>query len=249
VLVELDPLLERLAQVALPGPNADEITAAAQREQAHWLHVLLRGALFTLSAVATPPVDRHPSPPRERGPGLFSIRLPFPAPAPQPSEPVTPRPEEPMVDMRRLLPILRSILEAADGVLAAAEPPPPPAPELLPWDKDKDLIDLSHQLLEAGSTQDGKEALLRIEDLRGQLAARGIRTITFDGGNSELFQFLRNPDPDDMSHTTVRPALVVGGQILRRGQVRGPEPATTAPSAPAAGAAAEAPAQEDPRDE
>lgn len=124
------------------------------------------------------------------------------------------------VDVGRLLDQLRASFEAADRVLAAAEPPPPvvvPAP----WSADSELLDLCQDLLEAQTRGDGELALSHVERIRRSLPLRHrIDIVTFDGTNDELFRFRIGTDTETV---TIRPALVSGDRILRRGEATRPD--------------------------
>jgi hypothetical protein len=134
------------------------------------------------------------------------------------------RPPAPTVHTPLLLQQVQAAFEAADRLLAAAEPPPPERVQV-PWAEDRELVDLLHELLSAHAEQDGELALRHIARLKQDLALRhDIETVDFDGENDRYFSFGRNADPADRRITTVRPALVVSGRVARRGEVRGPPP-------------------------
>jgi hypothetical protein len=245
--------------------HPDDATAEAVEAQLRELHTLIYaavlGSMYTVlveeQAPAPPPPPQAPQRPtddrgwpaeREWNPWVrfpedqvrstvegvrrFADRVTRPA-----SPPATvpgPAPVSQVVDVNRLLHSLAGVFEAADRLLDAAKPPPPQR-ELLPWAKDSQLIDLFHDLLEAQAERDGELALNHIVGLKGQLVQQGIRIVVYSGENDELFGFARNLDPTDTSFTTVRPALLAGGDVLRRGLVRGPATAVTpAPDGPPA---------------
>lgn len=135
-------------------------------------------------------------------------------------QPEPPASRQSTVDVGRLLDQLRASFEAADRVLAAAEPPPPvvvPAP----WSADSELLDLCQDLLEAQTRGDGELALSHVERIRRSLPLRHrIDIVTFDGTNDELFKFSTSTDIETV---TIRPALVSGDRILRRGEVTRPD--------------------------
>jgi hypothetical protein len=162
---------------------------------------------------------------------FFSLRVETPRYRPEPRNPLgaigslfTREPEPPparpsTVDVDRLLDQLRASFETADRVLAEAEPPPPVV-VTAPWSEDSELLDLCQDLLEAQARGDGELALHHVERIRRSLPLRhGIDVVSSDGTNDELFKFRASMNPEDTENITVRPALVSGDRILRRGEV------------------------------
>lgn len=166
---------------------------------------------------------------------FFSLRVETPRYRPEPRNPLgtigslfTRGPEPPparlsTVDVDRLLDQLRASFETADRVLAEAEPPPPVV-LTAPWSEDSELLDLCQDLLEAQARDDGELALHHVERIRRSLPLRHrIDVVTSDGTNDELFKFRVSMNPRDTENITVRPALVSGDRILRRGEVTTPD--------------------------
>ena len=61
---------------------------------------------------------------------------------------------------------------------------------------DTKWIEFYQDLLEADHGEDSIFAMKKIRLLPGLLAAQGIQSITFDGGNGALFEFRTSADPD-----------------------------------------------------
>jgi len=166
---------------------------------------------------------------------FFALRAETPRYRPEPRNPLgaigslfTRGPEPPpptrssTVDVDRLLDHMRASFEAADRVLAEAEPPPPVV-VTAPWSEDSELLDLCQDLLEAHTRGDGELALHHVERIRRSLPLRhGIDVVASDGTNDELFKFRASVNTEDTENVTVRPALVSGDRILRRGEVTTP---------------------------
>ncbi|MGH3901243.1 MAG: hypothetical protein ACRDTA_23935 [Pseudonocardiaceae bacterium] len=112
--------------------------------------------------------------------------------------------------------------ERADELLAKAQPRPP---ETVARDlaADRGLIDIVHELLEAATARDSEHTLLLIGQLKKDLRdEHGIETVDYDGTNGVHFRLVESGDLDEPRHTTVRPALLHAGALLRRGEARIP---------------------------
>lgn len=212
--------LERLDPASAPGGDR-EATPNSRRQLAAAVDLLRAVSLGTLAAVRAPaaPAQR---PPRPSSPLTPLLRLlPLGLDDDRRHEP--PRPVRPTVHTPTLLDQLQAAAEAADRLLAEAEPP---APERVPlrWSEDRDVLNLLRDLLSAHAERDGELALRHIDRLRKDLALRhDIEVVDFDGTNDALFTFVAHPDPGERDFVTSRPALVAAdGRVLRPGEVRGP---------------------------
>jgi hypothetical protein len=197
----------------------DEGAAAVQlRGVEDLVRAAVLGSLTTLR-IPPRPVPPRPRTPEDRG-GIFPFRIPLLSSPPPPPPPPPPTGPVLVVHVPTLLDQLQAVFEAADRVLAAAEPPPAER-VVQPWADDKELVDLFHDLLTADLEDDGELALHHVTRLRKELVLRhGIRRVLFDGSNEEYFAFTAGPGAG--GNTTIRPALVTDdGRILRRGEVRG----------------------------
>jgi hypothetical protein len=202
VLKVMRELFDRLAQ------------AEASEQVRMMLETLRNGVVGTFFSLRTQ-TPRHRPEPRNPLGAIGSLITRGPEPPP-PTEKST-------VDVDRLLDQLRASFEAADRVLAEAEPPPPVV-VTAPWSADSELLDLCQDLLEAQVRGDGELALHHVERIRRSLPLRhGIDVVTADGTNDELFKFRASVNPHDTENITIRPALVSGDRILRRGEVTTPD--------------------------
>jgi hypothetical protein len=210
------------------GARAAETDEERQRREA--VRLLRATIVGTLSAVLSPPPSasgRPPPPlPPQRPVRIPLIGLSFGEARP-PGPPAEKRDSRPRVHTPTLHSQLLAAFEAADELLAAARPRPPER-VTRPWSKDAELIDTLHDLLAAGVFGDGEMGLRYIAGLRGKLAQHhDIEVVAYDGSNDELFTVSPNRDPAnsaDPRGTTLRPALLVHGQLLRRGEARAPAP-------------------------
>ncbi|MET7716679.1 hypothetical protein [Streptomyces sp. NPDC005407] len=259
VTAALREVLERLdaasygASYRAPGQARDGTLPDAARQQLVATVDLLRAAVVgTLSTVRAPAVP----PPRHRPPAR---RSPFPriaflglggddedsreAEARELEEQRRRQPPRPTVHTLSLLDHVQAAMEAADRLLAEAEPPPPER-VALPWAEDAELLNLIRDLMAAHAEWDGELALRHIDRLRKNLALlHDIKVVDFDGTNEGLFAFGTHPDPEEERVVTVQPALVTaGGRVLRRGEVHEPAPAPQGPP----GGGTPAPAHEHP---
>ncbi len=222
--------LERLPE-ACAGEDAGPVALAGDMVRA--------AVLGTLGAVrgSDPPASNHREEPRRGGRrgGLIDKIRPGDnhrdrEPDRRPEEP--PRlPSEPAVHTPTLLDQLTAAFEAADRVLAAAEPPPPER-VVLGWAEDTQLLDVFHELLTADAERDGELALRHIAHLKSTLRLQhGIEAVEYDEGTENAFTYMQHTDPADRRILTVRPALVASGRLLRRGEVRGPKRPELTPNA------------------
>lgn len=189
-----------------------------------------------------PVPPRPPEPPPRRAAGFarwrrvpgetadaFRAGLSGGEPGDAPDHQLSPEPHL-EVDAVRLLDALEEALEAADRALEADPEPIPVSPAAKEWSADDALVDLLHDLLSARIRGNTTELLHRLALLEQELRLRhDITTITFDGANDELFEFLTHPDPSEKDPTTRRPALVSGTRLIRRGEVRVPAQALGRP--------------------
>lgn len=139
-----------------------------------------------------------------------------------PAEEVAPTPQAPIeVNVTLLLASLAGSLEAADQVLAAAEPLPAERVPI-PWTEDLELMELFQDLLRALTTNDEKLGLRHIARLRRWLPERhGVEVIEAWNDNEDHFRVLSTRDPGILGPVTLRPALVRAdtGAVVLRGEV------------------------------
>ncbi|MFE0045295.1 hypothetical protein [Streptomyces albireticuli] len=217
--------LERLDPASAAAPGEDrEGTPNSRRQLAAAVDLLRAVSLGTLAAVRAPAATTGARPPQRSSSPLTPLLrlLPLGLGDEDHREERT-RPPRPTVHTPTLLDQLQAAAEAADRLLAEAEPP---APERVPlrWSEDRDVLDLLRDLLSAHAERDGELALRHIDRLRKDLALRhDIAVVDFDGTNDSLFSFVVHPDPEERNFVTSRPALVAAdGRVLRPGEVRGP---------------------------
>lgn len=83
------------------------------------------------------------------------------------------------------------------------------------------ILTLCQNLMEAARTNNGGLALQHAAKIPGLLAANGIAIVPYDGRNGDFFEF--EPAAGEES-LTIRPALVAGGKLLKRGLAAVPAP-------------------------
>ncbi|MBB5121037.1 hypothetical protein AF335_20220 [Streptomyces eurocidicus] len=221
-IAALRAALERLDPASAAAPGEDrETTPNSRRQLAAAVDLLRAVSLGTLAAVRAPAAPPQ-RPPRPSSPLAPLLRL-LPLGLDEDHRHEPPRPPRPTVHTPTLLDQLQAAAEAADRLLAEAEPP---APERVPlrWSEDRDVLNLLRDLLSAHAERDGELALRHIDRLRKDLVLRhDIAVVDFDGTNDALFSFVMHPDPGEGEFVTSRPALVAAdGRVLRPGEVRGP---------------------------
>ncbi|WP_406175896.1 hypothetical protein [Streptomyces sp. NBC_00996] len=221
----LRTVLTRLERVA---DEDGELDARVRPQLVAALDLLRAAVLGTLSTVRAPAVapPRHRPPPRRPG-----LRLPFLGGGDddeerrewEREEERLRRPQRPVVHTASLLEQFQAAVEAADRLLAEAEPPPPVRVPIA-WHQDAELVNLIRDLMAAHAESDGDLALRHIDRLRKELALRhDIEVVDFDGTNEYLFTLGTHPGPADGRYRTVQPALVTtDGRVLRRGEATGP---------------------------
>lgn len=224
--------------------NLAEAVEGDGRTQALAMLDALRGAMVG-TVFAIRPAERPAFEPRNEvrsnTGGLFSLPwLSRPEPVRQPQENTQWRlPASPTFDSARLLDQLLGAFEAADRVLGMSQPPPPQIVEKS-WSEDTVLLELFQDLLGTLPTEpydakdlalgDGDLALSHVERLRRSLEhGHGIKVITFDGTNGELFKGVAAGFSSGTEAETIKPALVADGRVLRFGEVsaRAAPPAVT----------------------
>ncbi|ARZ71966.1 hypothetical protein M1P56_13905 [Streptomyces sp. HU2014] len=215
--------LERLDPTSAAAPDGDRgDTPNSRRQLAAAVDLLRAVSLGTLAAVRAP-ATTGAQPQRPSSPLSPLLRLLPLGLGDEDRREERPRPPRPTVHTPTLLDQLQAAAEAADRLLAEAEPP---APERVPlrWSEDRDVLNLLRDLLSAHAERDGELALRHIDRLRKDLALRhDIAVVDFDGTNDPLFSFVVHPDPEERNFVTSRPALVAAdGRVLRPGEVRGP---------------------------
>lgn len=83
------------------------------------------------------------------------------------------------------------------------------------------ILTLCQNLMEAARTNNGGLALQHAAKIPGLLAENGIAIVPYDGKNGDFFEF--EPAAGE-APLTIRPALVAGGKLLKRGLAAAPEP-------------------------
>lgn len=188
-----------------PDPAADAAVQALET---------VRAALSVLDAV----IVHRPRPrweQREQAGRFALFRSAPPPPAPPP-------PPQLLVDPTQLLHTVRTALEGADRLRAAAVPPPPVQVQR-PWAEDPELVGLLHDLMVAARRRTLDFLLARIEQLADDLERdHGIAVVDHAPATAQHFELVESPNPDDREPRTVRPALVRDGTTLRAGEVRVP---------------------------
>ncbi|MER6425705.1 hypothetical protein [Streptomyces sp. NPDC001137] len=237
--------LIRLAHAAEEDPELDE---TARRQLVAAVDLVRSAVVGTLAAVRAPAVPPPRRPPPRRSP--FRFPLPFgddeeDRRREDERQEELRRPRRPVVHAATLLEQVQGALEAADRLLAYAEPPPPVQVPIA-WHEDAELVNLIRDLMTAHSESDGELALRRIDRLRKDLALHhGITVIDFDGTNEQLFTLGGHPDPPDSRYHTVQPALMTtDGRILRRGEATAPLAVPEAPQTGGGPGRLPAPAEE-----
>ena len=124
---------------------------------------------------------------------------------------------------------LRSAAEALDDLLA--DPAPEPVRETLPWADDQKLLDQLWPLLGALATDNGNAALAHLRQLEQTLRLHHDieMRVADNAATAEYFDL----HPGDGDHyVTVTPALLVRGQLLKRGEARRPKGVDVAADGP-----------------
>lgn len=125
------------------------------------------------------------------------------------------------VDPRALQSRLSHALGALDKLIERAASVRPSIASAGPVIEDPAFTELLQDLMEARETGDGEYALRVLRSLRAVLEQHGIRVVSFDGANRNLFEFTPAVDSSTQD-VTLRPALVHEGRVLRRGLVAAP---------------------------
>ncbi|MFC4120932.1 hypothetical protein [Nonomuraea zeae] len=152
------------------------------------------------------------NPPPGRGDLLRRLRALIAGPPP---------PVKVVVDVDELLGAVEDAFAGLDrAVMVMTDLPAGP----VPWHEDRDLVALLHDLLSAGVRERPDLALRRIQVVEETLRMhRGIDTVRYDPDapdhDGKLFNFPRGSEPGDPGLTTYEPALLVDGQVIRRGKV------------------------------
>lgn len=125
------------------------------------------------------------------------------------------------VDTEALQARLSHALGALDKLVERAAAVRPSIASAGPVIEDPGFTELLQDLMEARETSDGEYALRVLRSLRAVLERHGIRVVSFDGANRNLFEFTPTVDSSPRE-VTLRPALVHEGRVLRRGLVAAP---------------------------
>jgi hypothetical protein len=181
--------------------------------------------------------DRQPRQPRpDTGGGGFSILglEIIPPKRAQQARPGRPSPGPPdttvVVISQTLHDQLFSACEAVDRILEAAEPPP--EKEEVPWARTEDFLKELLPLLTAYVNHNGEGALDQIGFLEERLrTGYGIEVKTADEETASLFEVHPNSDPLDGTYETRVPAVLVEGQVWRKGEALGPVDGPYSPQA------------------
>ena len=94
---------------------------------------------------------------------------------------------------------------------------PSPLPAADDGSVSLELTELCSELLEAQACEDGELALERLSQVRYFLHRRGIEAVDYTPENSRWFEVLASPSEPASAPFTVRPALVKGTELLRKG--------------------------------
>jgi len=112
-----------------------------------------------------------------------------------------------MID--RLMEAIEDALEKSAQEIKAAEEPSCEALTM-----GGDVLEAFQMLLEAAQTKDGEYALKAVPGLRSALLAQGIEAVDYCEEKKEWFDLY----PGTEGGLTIRPALMLGGKMIRRGQ-------------------------------